>query len=85
MSGNVISVPEVTNISRNGFWLLIADEELLVPFDMFPWFRSATIDQLTHVEQPTVDHLYWPQLDIDLSVQSLRDPHAFPLVSRSTD
>ena len=41
MHGTIISAPEVTNISRHGFWLLLGDEELLLPFEQFPWFRSA--------------------------------------------
>ena len=28
MHGTIISAPEVTNISRHGFWLLLGDEEL---------------------------------------------------------
>ncbi len=74
--------PEVTNISRHGFWLLLGDEVLLLPFEQFPWFRSATVEQITHVERPSPDHLYWPSLDVDLAVASIRDPEAFPLVSR---
>jgi hypothetical protein len=35
------------------------------------------------VQRPTEDHLYWPQLDIDLSVASIRDPQSFPLLSRA--
>ena len=42
----------------------------------------ATIEKLSDVQWPTLDHLYWPQLDVDLSVASIRDPSAFPLVSR---
>lgn len=41
----------------------------------------ATVDQILTVEHPTEDHLYWPKLDIDLSVESLRNPVAFPLVA----
>lgn len=82
MPGTSTSAPEVTHISKHGFWLLLGDEELLVPFEHFPWFRQATIDQLSHLEWPTPDHLYWPDLDADLSVQSIRDPSAFPLVSK---
>lgn len=74
---------EVTHISRHGLWLLLDDEELLMPFEQFPWFRQATIEQLSHVERPTENHLYWPDLDIDLSVASIRSPAAFPLVSAS--
>jgi hypothetical protein len=69
---------EITHVSRHGFWLLRDTEELLVPFSDFPWFRQATIEQLLNVERPTSDNLYWPQLDVDLSIQSVRDPSAFP-------
>ena len=71
------------NVSRHGFWLLLDAEDLLVRFSDFPWFRQATIDALTQVERPSPDHLYWPQLDVDLSVRSLRSPADFPLVSRA--
>jgi hypothetical protein len=80
--GHATSAAEVTHVSRHGFWLLLGDDELLVRFDDFPWFRQATIEQLTEVQWPTADHLYWPRLDVDLSVRSIRDPAAFPLVSR---
>lgn len=83
MPGTTISAPEVTHISKYGLWLLLADEEIHLPFEQFPWFRQATIDQISHVEAPTPDHLYWPELDIDLAVESIRHPEAFPLVSRA--
>jgi hypothetical protein len=72
---------ELSNVSPHGLWLLVGDEELAVPFAEFPWFRKASIEQLADVQRPSEDHLYWPQLDIDLSVQSIRTPAAFPLVS----
>ena len=55
---------------------------LLLRFEHFPWFRKATVEQIMQVEWPAPDHLYWPLLDVDLSVASIRDPSAFPLVSR---
>ena len=81
MPGANPSAVEVTHISKNGFWLLLDDEELLLPFSDFPWFRQATIEQLTTIEWPSADHLYWPMLDVDLSVESIRCPEKFPLVS----
>jgi hypothetical protein len=70
-------------VSRHGFWLLLGAEELHVPFSEFPWFRAATIEQITTVEWPAADHLYWPMLDVDLSVASIRQPAAFPLISKA--
>lgn len=72
---------EVTNISSHGFWLLLADEEKFLSFDVFPWFRDASIREITSVELQSANHLYWPELDIDISVESLDHPESFPLVS----
>jgi hypothetical protein len=83
MLGTATSTPEVTHVSKYGFWLLLGDEELLVAFADFPWFRQANIDQLTEIQQPPPDHLYGPQLDIDLSAALIRNPEEFPLVSKS--
>lgn len=80
--GESISVPEVTNISGHGLWLLMDREELFLPFTQFPWFRNASVDAVLHVERPSRDHLYWPDLDIDLAVDSIRHPERFPLVAR---
>ena len=84
MPGTVTSVAEVTHVSKRGFWLLLNAEELLAPFEHFPWFKKATIEQLSDVQWPSPNHLYWPQLDADLSVESIRDPSAFPLVSKAS-
>jgi len=61
---------------------LVGGEELFLPFEQFPWFREASIEEISVVERQTADHLYWPLLDIDLSVESIRTPAAFPLIAR---
>jgi hypothetical protein len=83
MPGIVTLPAEVTNVSKHCLWLLLGDEELAVPFSQFPWFKSATIEQRSNVERPTENHLYWPAIDIDLSVESIRKPESFPLVSKA--
>jgi hypothetical protein len=80
--GNSTSGPEVTNVSQHGLWLLLGAEELFLPFMQFPWFQDAPIGKVLHVEQPSAEHLYWPELDIDLAVESIRHPDKFPLLSR---
>ncbi|MEX0688602.1 MAG: DUF2442 domain-containing protein [Pirellulales bacterium] len=82
MPGTSTFPVEVTNVSRHGLWLLVGDEELFLPFEHFPWFRDASIEKISVVERQTADHLYWPLLDLDLSVESIRTPDAFPLVAR---
>lgn len=82
MPGVSTSEIEVSLVSAKGFWLLLADEELFVACADFPWFKQATVEQVTTVEWPSTGHLYWPLLDVDLSVASIRDPASFPLISK---
>jgi len=79
--GKPISAVEVANVSPHGFWLMVEATEYFLPFKHFPWFRDATIGQLTNVQLPSTHHLYWPDLDIDLAVESLTNPERYPLVS----
>lgn len=81
--GRRISRVEVTNVSKHGFWLLIGDRERFVPFEQFPWFRDAPIGYLLNVRLPSARHLYWPDLDVDIAVESLDHPERFPLVSKA--
>ncbi len=75
----------VTNVSRHGFWLLVEERELFVPFTQFPWFRDASIGAIANVQYPSQHHLYWPDLDIDLAVESIEHPEKYPLVSKGAD
>jgi len=80
--GNNISDVEVTNVSKHGFWIFLGSEELYLPFEQFPWFREAPIGKVTNVERPQPHHLYWPDLDVDLHIDSIRNPERFPLMSK---
>ena len=81
--GRDTSAVEVTNVSPSGLWLLVEGRERFVPFKDFPWFRDATIAELTNVLLPSPHHLHWPALDIDVAVESLDHPERYPLVSRA--
>jgi hypothetical protein len=81
--GKPISVVEVTNVSRHGFWLLLGERERFLAFEHFPWFRDVSIGELCNVELPHRHHLYWPDLDVDVAVESIDNPERFPLVSRA--
>jgi hypothetical protein len=83
LRGKSTSKVEVSNVSPGGFWLLLDERELFLPFKQFPWFQDATIREITAVERPSAGHLYWPELDIDLAVDSIEHPERFPLLSNA--
>ena len=80
--GKNTSGVEVQNVSAFGVWLLVGDKELFASYADFPWFKDATIGQVLDVDQPHPGHLYWPQLDVDLAIESLEAPEKFPLVAK---
>lgn len=82
MPGTSISAAEVTNISGVGVWLLVDDRELFMPFAEFPWFADAPVRAILRVERPQPHHLYWPDLDVDLHIDSIEHPDKYPLKSR---
>jgi len=82
LPGTRTSDVEVTNVSEHGFWLLLEAEELFVPFTEFPWFRNVPKGKLANVRRPQPHHLHWPDLDVDLAVDSIRDPRKFPLIAK---
>ncbi|MDP2361803.1 MAG: DUF2442 domain-containing protein [bacterium] len=83
MPGSAISAVEVTPVCAWGLWLLVDGEEHLSAFDSFPWFRSATIQELTEPTRPAPDHVRWPALDVDLGLDSIRHPDACPWLAKA--
>ncbi len=57
----------------------LGDEELFMPNDDFPWFKDAAVSEILEVEEVSPGHLYWSKLDVDLGLESIRDPSKFPL------
>ena len=77
------STAEVLGLSKHGFWLLLREGEVFVPFEKFPWFKTAPVSGVLNVRRLSADHLRWPDLDVDLHVGSLRDPNSYPLIART--
>ena len=80
--GNSTSAIEVTNISAHGFWLLAHDKELFLSYDDFPWFKDAPVGKVLNVEEQSPGHFYWPDLDVDLGLETIENPEKFPLKAK---
>jgi hypothetical protein len=77
--GGSTSALEVTHIDTRGLWLYVDGREHYMPFDTFPWFAEATVKQISHVERFGADHMHWPELDIDLTLDMIDHPERYPL------
>ena len=77
--GATTSEVEVANIDKHGLWLFVKGAEYFLPYSEYPWFGEGKVADILNVQLLHDDHLYWPALDVDLSVESLRNPEGFPL------
>lgn len=80
--GSSTSVVEMTNISSHGVWLLAHDRELFMPYSDFPWFKEQPVRVIVNVEEQSPGHFYWPDLDVDLTVEIIEHPERFPNVAK---
>jgi hypothetical protein len=74
---------EVTNISSHGIWLYLNNKEYFMSYEEYPWFRDAKVSDILNVQLQHSNHIYWPDLDIDLSIHSIEDPAKYPLIART--
>jgi hypothetical protein len=78
--GTSISPSEVTNIEPLGFWILLDNKEYFVPFDDYPGFKGASIQQIFNMQRLSPTQLHWPDLDADIEIEALEQPEHYPLV-----
>jgi len=74
---------EVTNIFSHGIWLFSSGEEFFLSYQDFPWFKEAPVGKILHVEEPRPGDYYWPGLDIDLGIETIKHPERFPLKAKT--
>ena len=67
---------EVTHISR------VKDREYYLPYDKFPWFKRAAVDDVFNVQLLGRERIRWDALDVDLSLSIIANPDKYPLVSK---
>ncbi len=76
---SILAKAEIQNISNVGIWIFVKGQEFFMPFEDFPWFLKATIEQIYNLEFFHEKHLHWPLLDVDIELESLKHPEAYPL------
>ena len=73
------SAVEFTNISAHGIWLLVRERELFVSEEDCPWSREQPVKSIVKVEEQFSGHFYWPDIDADLTTETIEHPERVPL------
>ncbi|MCK5689038.1 DUF2442 domain-containing protein [Myxococcota bacterium] len=80
--GNQFLDPEITHISTHGIWLLSHEEEYFLSYEDFPWFRDIVVSKIINVQEISPGHYYWPDLDVDIGLDTIQHPERFPLKAK---
>jgi hypothetical protein len=81
-SGTNISAPEVSDINKNGIWVLIEDKEYFISFSDYPVFKTMSVKDIFDFEYYQPSHLRWEKIDVDIELDALEYPEQFPLLFR---
>lgn len=54
-----------------------------MPYEDYPWFKEARLTEIYNLKLFHGTHLHWPDLDVDLELDALRQPEKYPLVFKS--
>jgi hypothetical protein len=51
-------------------------------FEDFPWFKEVPLRKVMNVQELSPGHFYWPDLDVDLGIETIKHPERFPLKAK---
>lgn len=70
-------------ITQTGFWFFLANELYWIDYEDFPVFADAAPDEIKNFEIYGNEDFHWPDLDVDIELESLLFPERFPLRART--
>ena len=74
----------VLMINAQGIMLSVQGQDYFLSYNRIPWMQDAPIRSVLNVQMSVPEAIEWPDLDIDLEIDSLRHPERYPLVIKRT-
>ena len=70
----------VLMINAQGVMLSVHGHDYFLSYNRIPWMQDAPIRSVLNVQMSGSEAIEWPDLDVDLEIESLRHPELYPLV-----
>ena len=75
----------VLMINAQGIMLSVLGRDYFLSYNRVPWLKEARISNVLNVRMAGRNAIEWPELDVDLEIESLKHPERYPLImKRST-
>ncbi len=72
----------VLMINGQGMLLSVQGQDYFVSYNRVPWLRDARVASVLNVRMCGTNAIEWPELDVDLEIESLKHPERYPLVMK---
>ena len=72
----------VLMISAQGMMLSVLGQDYFVSCNRVPWLREARVSSALNVRMAGTNAIEWPELDVNLEIESLQHPERYPLVMK---
>ncbi len=70
----------VLMINGQGIMISVCGQDYFLSYNRIPWMRDASIKDVLNVQMCGNEAIEWPNLDVDLEIDSLRHPERYPLL-----
>ena len=81
---NAISA-SVLMINNQGIMISVEGNDYFLSYNRVPWMKDATVRNILNIKMSGKNAIEWPDLDIDLEIDSLKHPERYPLVMRRNE
>ena len=72
----------VLMINAQGIMLSVLGNDYFVSYNRIPWMQDAPVRSVLNVQMSGNRAIEWPDLDVDLEIESLQHPERYPLVMK---
>ena len=67
-------------INAQGIMLSVLGHDYFLSYNRIPWMQDAPIRSVLNVQMSGPEAIEWPDLDVDLEIESLKHPERYPLI-----
>lgn len=72
----------VLMINAQGIMLSVLGNDYFISYNRIPWMQDAPIRSVLNVQMSGTRAIEWPDLDVDLEIESLQHPERYPLIMK---
>lgn len=72
----------VLMINEQGFMISAKGNDYFLSYNRIPWMKDATIRDVLNVRMEGRNAITWPNLGVDLEIESLKHPERYPLIMK---